>query len=46
MDRTVVEAKNEIAAFLDHRLKELGLEGFKKQLALEFHVEEDEKHEE
>jgi len=36
MDETVVEAKNEITAFIEERLIKLGLEGFKKQLTLEY----------
>jgi hypothetical protein len=36
MNQTVLEAKNEIMGFLEERLKKLGLEKFRDQLALEF----------
>lgn len=42
MDKTVIEAKAEVSAFIDNQLKTLGLEGFKEKLALEF-LPEDEK---
>ena len=32
LNQTVVEAKNEIGAFLDDKIKTLGLEGYKKEL--------------
>lgn len=32
MDETVIEAKTEISAFVDEKLKRLGLQGFKKEL--------------
>jgi len=44
MDETVVEAKNEVTAFLEDKIKKLGLEKYKKELqkSLEF-VEKEEK---
>ena len=32
LDKTVVEAKNEISAFLEDKIRTLGLEGYKKEL--------------
>lgn len=32
LDKTVVEAKNEISAFLEDKIKTLGLEGYKKEI--------------
>lgn len=40
MNQTVNEAKAEVDAFIEHKLKHLGLEKFKDQLALEFTGEE------
>jgi hypothetical protein len=43
MDKTVVEAKNEVTSFLEEKLKRLGLEGFKKELQASLEYVEDEK---
>jgi hypothetical protein len=45
MDKTVVEAKNEISAFLEDKIKTLGLEGYKKELqkSLEYVTGEEKK---
>ena len=32
LDQTVIEAKNEISAFLDDQIRTLGLEGYKKEI--------------
>ena len=32
LDKTVVEAKNEISAFLEDKIRVLGLEGYKKKI--------------
>ena len=32
LDKTVVEAKNEISAFLEDKIRVLGLEGYKKEI--------------
>jgi hypothetical protein len=46
MDETVVEAKNEIAAFIEDKIKKLGLEDFKKELQKSLpHIEKEEKDE-
>jgi hypothetical protein len=45
MDETVVEAKNEITAFLEDKIKKLGLEGAKKEIQKALGYEKDEKKE-
>lgn len=43
MDKTVVEAKNEITAFIEDKIKKLGLEGVKKELQKSLGYDEKEK---
>jgi len=45
MDETVVEAKNEITAFIEDKIKKLGLEGYKKELQKSLEFKEEKKEE-
>jgi hypothetical protein len=45
MDETVVEAKNEITAFIEDKIKKLGLEGYKKELQKSLEYTEEKKDE-
>lgn len=45
MDETVVEAKNEVTAFIEDKVKKLGLEGYKKELQKSLEFKEEKKEE-
>jgi gas vesicle protein len=45
MDETVVEAKNEVTAFIEDKIKKLGLEGYKKELQKSLEFKEEKKEE-
>lgn len=45
MDETVIEAKNEVTAFIEDKTKKLGLEGYKKELQKSLEFKEEKKEE-